>query len=215
MDIEGFILAGGKSRRMGTDKSQLVLGGQTFLERIAVELAAATSSVTVISGSPELETLNSKLETDPKPFKTATDIFPHWGALGGVHAALAACSASWALVVACDFPFVTSELFASLASGREAFEAVAPIQEDGIPQPLCSLYRVEPCLRLAEQLIKSGERKPIALLQSVRTRWVSFRELNNLPGADSFFDNINTPEDFARVSRKDPSTDDVATGDWN
>jgi len=208
--IEGFILAGGKSRRMGTDKSQLVLGGQSFIERIAVELAAATSSVTVVSGSPELETRNSKLETGFKPLKTATDIFPEWGALGGVHAALAACSASWALVVACDFPFVTSELFATLARGREAFEAVAPIQEDGIPQPLCSLYRVEPCLSLAEQLIKSGERKPIALLQSVRTRWVSFSELSELPGADRFFDNINTPEDFARVSRKGSEHDDAA-----
>ena len=113
-----------------------------------------------------------------------------------MHAALATCAADWALVVACDFPFITSELFASLARGREAFEAVAPIQGDGIPQPLCSLYRVEPCLRLAEQLIKSGERKPIALLQSVRTRWVSFSELSNIPEADCFFDNINTPEDL-------------------
>jgi len=200
--IQGFILAGGKSRRMGTDKSQLVLGGQSFVERIAVALAATTSSVTIVRENSELETRNSKLETGFKPLKTATDIFPGWGALGGVHAALAACSASWALVVACDFPFVTSELFATLARGREAFEAVAPIQQDGIPQPLCSLYRVEPCLRLAEQLIKSGERKPIALLQSVRTRWVSFSELSKIPGADSFFDNINTPEDFARVSGK-------------
>ena len=81
---------------------------------------------------------------------------------------------SWALVVACDFPFVSEELFGRLASVREGFEAVAPIQNDGIPQPLCSLYRVEPCLRLAKQMIESGERKPITLLQSVRTRWLSW-----------------------------------------
>jgi len=209
MDVEGFILSGGQSRRMGTDKSRLVLNGESFLARIAAELAVVTSSVTIVGKTadtlaadgmpavPEQTTPAGELTVRCVP-----DVYPHWGALGGVHAALAACSASWALVVACDFPFVTSELFASLARGREAFEAVAPIQQDGIPQPLCSLYRVEPCLRLAEQLIKSGERKPIALLQSVRTRWVSFSELSKIPGADSFFDNINTPEDFARVSRK-------------
>ncbi|MEP6820196.1 MAG: molybdenum cofactor guanylyltransferase [bacterium] len=193
--IEGFILAGGESRRMGTDKSRLFLGGQTFGERIAGELSAVTSSIKVVGSN----TAELKLPTN---IQFTPDVYQRWGALGGVHAALSACSASWALVVACDFPFVTSELFRSLASVRESFEAVAPIQADGIPQPLCSLYRVEPCLRLADQLIKSGERKPIALLQSVRTRWVLFSELSKLEGADCFFDNINTPEDFARASRK-------------
>ena len=197
--IEGFILAGGESRRMGTDKSQLVLNGHSFVERIARELSAVTSSIRVVGdNSPQAE---HKL---PANLQVAPDVYPQWGALGGVHAALSACSAAWALVVACDFPFVTSELFQSLASVCEDFEAVAPIQKDGIPQPLCSLYRVDPCLRRAEQLIKSGERKPIALLQSVRTRWVLFSELSKLEDADCFFDNINTPEDYARVSRKGP-----------
>ena len=192
--IEGFILAGGKSRRMGTDKSQLVLEGRSFVELIAKELSAVASSIKVVG-------LDSRL---PVNLQAVPDVYPEWGALGGVHAALSACSASWALVVACDFPFVTSELFRSLASVRGDFEAVAPIQLDEIPQPLCSLYRVEPCLRLAEQMIKSGERKPVALLQSVRTRWVLFSELSQLEAADCFFDNINTPEDYARVSRKGP-----------
>ena len=220
MDIEAFILTGGQSRRMGTDKSQLLLDGQSFVERIAGELSAVTQSVTIVggngdsrgrahklpTGNPELETRNSKLET----LKMAPDVYPDWGALGGVHAALSACGNVWALIVACDFPFVTSELFTRLASVAEDLEAVAPIQRDGIPQPLCALYRVEPCLSRAEHFIKSGERKPIALLQSVHTRWVSFDELRNLKGADHFFDNINTPEDYARVSRKGISTDDAA-----
>jgi molybdopterin-guanine dinucleotide biosynthesis protein A len=107
------------------------------------------------------------------------------------------------LIVACDLPFVTSTLFTRLASFCDDNEAIAPIQKDEIPQPLCSLYRIDPCLRIAEQLIKSGERKPLALLQLVRTRWISFSELSDLEGADSFFDNINTPEDFARVAGKD------------
>lgn len=197
--VSGFILAGGESRRMGSEKARLVLDGQSFVERIAHELSSVTSSITVVGdrGSPAELHLNLPID-----IQTAPDVYPQWGALGGVHAALSACSESWALVVACDFPFVTGELFAGLAGVREDFEAVAPIQQDGIPQPLCSLYRVEPCLRLAEQLIKSGERKPITLLQSVRTRWVLFNELRHLKGADSFFDNINTPEDYIRVKKK-------------
>ena len=79
-------------------------------------------------------------------------------ALGGVHAALANCLSEWALVVACDFPFVTTDLFARMHDLSAGSNAVAPVQADGVPQPLCTLYRVDPCLAQAEQLIKSGER---------------------------------------------------------
>ena len=195
--IAGFILAGGESRRMGTEKARLVLAGQSFVERIARELSCVSSSIKVVGDKVSPAELNLPID-----IQSAPDIYPQWGALVGVHAALSACTESWALVVACDFPCVTGELFASLASVRQGFDAVAPIQQDGIPQPLCSLYRVEPCLTLAERLVKSGERKPITLLQSVLTRWVLFNELSLLKGADCFFDNINTPEDYARIKKK-------------
>jgi molybdopterin-guanine dinucleotide biosynthesis protein A len=201
--IAGFILVGGESRRMGTDKAGLTLNGRSFVERIAGEVAEITSSVTIVgSNTAELQLKElSNLTTVP-------DVYPKWGALGGVQAALSACAgegspqdaANWALIVACDFPFVTRELFARLASVREGFDAVAPIQSDSIPQPLCALYRVEPCLARAVELIESGERKPIALLQSVITRWVLFSELADLEDANSLFDNINTPQDYARIA---------------
>jgi molybdopterin-guanine dinucleotide biosynthesis protein A len=190
--IEGFILVGGASRRMGTDKALLKLNGQTFVERIAAELLSLTTSVRVVG-----DTAQTGIDLERVP-----DIYSDWGALGGVNAALNACAAAWALIVACDFPFVTTPLFKRLANLREDFDAVAPIQSDGIPQPLCSLYRKEPCHGRTEELIKTGERKPIALLQSVRTRWVPFNELADLAGANHFFDNINTPDDYTRVSLK-------------
>lgn len=200
--IAGFILAGGKSRRMGTDKWRLVLDGQSFVERIANEISGArpavVSPVTVV-GNLAADTAAVAQTSLP----TVPDVYPGWGALGGVHAALSACAADWALVVACDFPFVTSELFIRLASLRYNFEAVAPVQNDQIPQPLCALYRVDPCLDRAEQMIKSGERKPIALLQSVQTRWVSFSEIEDLAEAARFFDNINTPQDYDRIAEEE------------
>jgi molybdopterin-guanine dinucleotide biosynthesis protein A len=197
--IAGFILVGGESRRMGTDKSGLTLGGRSFVERIADEVSEVASFVTLVGSNAA--TLQLKESSN---LTIAPDVYPHWGALGGVHAALAACaaqgSAEWALIVACDFPFVTSELFTRLVSVREGFEAVAPIQHDSIPQPLCALYRVVPCLTRATGMIESGERKPIALLQSVNTRWILFSELADLKQASSLFDNINTPQDYARIA---------------
>jgi molybdopterin-guanine dinucleotide biosynthesis protein A len=199
--IAGFILAGGQSRRMGADKSSLLLDGRSFVERIADEISPVVTSVTVV-GNITGKLVVDNADVTQANLPTVADVYPQWGALGGVHAALSNCSAEWALVVACDFPFVTRELFGRLASFCDNFEAVAPVQSDQIPQPLCALYRVEPCKGRAEHMIKSGERKPIALLQSVHTRWVSFSEIKDLTGAERFFDNINTPQDFARISRE-------------
>jgi len=190
--ISAFILAGGESRRMGVDKSELILDGQSFVERIAAQLAKISNKITVVG----------KQLADSAKLPYVTDVYPSWGALGGVHAALAASDAQWSLIVACDFPLVTAELFTRLAAFDEGFEAIAPIQSDGIPQPLCTFYLTQCCLKRAEQLINSGERKPIALLQSVRTRWVTFAEIEDLPGAEQFFDNVNTPEDYDRIVEK-------------
>ncbi|HEX3282387.1 MAG TPA: molybdenum cofactor guanylyltransferase [Pyrinomonadaceae bacterium] len=190
--IAAFILAGGASRRMGTDKSQLLLAGKSFLEHIAAALAPISSEIAVVG----------KTATASAERRYIPDVYPNWGALGGVHTALASSDAAWSLIVACDFPFVTTELFERLASMCEGFAAVAPIQSDGIPQPLCALYQTERCLVRAEELIESGERKPIALLQSVQTRWVPFAEIDDLPGAESFFDNINTAADYERIIAK-------------
>lgn len=187
--IAGFILAGGASRRMGTDKARLMLDGLTLIETIAAKLAPITNSITVIGQ----DALDLGLTSTP-------DVYEKWGALGGLHAALSSCRVEWALISACDQPLVSTELFQRMLTMRIGFEAVAPIQEDNYPQPLCALYRVEPCLKWADELIRNGERRPIKLLEMVNTRWLQFSELSDLNGASSFFVNINTPEDYTRVS---------------
>ncbi|PWT95826.1 MAG: hypothetical protein C5B55_00760 [Blastocatellia bacterium] len=183
--IEGFILAGGASSRMGTDKSQLLIDKQKFVDRIAQALFGVTSSVTVVGSKFENPSLRS-----------VEDVYPKWGALGGLHAALAACSTEWALIVACDLPFVTPDLFIRLKELREEYEAVVPIQPDNRPQPLCALYRTDPCRRHATDLIKGGRRRPLELLETVNTRWVAFSELEQLEQSRRFFVNINTPQDY-------------------
>lgn len=187
---QAFILAGGASSRMGTDKSQLLIGRQTFTEHIAGILRAVTDSVTVVGQSPS----DSSLPSVP-------DVYPQWGALGGLHAALTASHRDWAIVVACDLPFVTSELFLKLATMRLDHDAVVPVQDDDRPQPLAALYRIDPCRQRATELIEAGRRRPLDLLEAVNTRWVAFDEIRNLDQAERFFVNINTPEDYDEAIR--------------
>jgi molybdopterin-guanine dinucleotide biosynthesis protein A len=190
--IEGFILVGGASSRMGTDKAGLSLGGRTFVERIASALSSVTERVSVVGAQAPLTA---------RPFPVVHDTYEKWGALGGLHAALSACRAPWAAVVACDLPFVTGELFLRLAALRENFDAVVPLQADARPQPLCALYAVEPCRKRAAELIASNEHRPRALLREVETRRVETSELADIVGAPLFFMNVNTPEDYAQARK--------------
>ncbi len=194
-DVEGFILVGGASSRMGRDKARLTLGGLTFVERIHEALAGLTARVTLVGTA-------GRCAAWPR-LPTVPDFYVEWGALGGLHAALAAGRTEWAVVVACDLPFVTSELFLRLASFRENFEAVIPVQADGRWQPLCALYRAREAGAHAAELIASGERRPRALLDRLRTRRVAFDELSNLRGANLFFTNVNTPADYAHAREKE------------
>lgn len=192
MQLQAFILAGGQSRRMGTDKSQLRLENDTFIDRIAAALEPVAESISLVGAR----------QSHPR-FPKVADVYPGWGALGGLHAALAACTSEWAIVSACDLPFVTAELFKHLASLRQDHEAVVPVQSDGRPQPLAALYRIQPCLARATQLIETGHRRPLDLLELVNTRWVSFTEITNLDQAERFFVNINTPDDYDAVTMRD------------
>jgi len=195
LEVEGFILVGGSSSRMGTDKAALTLGERNFVERIRAALAAVTERVRLV-GSSASGARWPQLHTVP-------DVHVKWGALGGLHAALAACRDEWAAVVACDLPFVTGELFVRLAALRENFEAVVPVQADGRRQPLCALYRAAACREVAERLISQNERRPRALLNVVNTRAVPFTQLSDLDDAERFFININTPVDYATMLKEE------------
>src|SRR5437764_4004829 len=131
LEVEGFILVGGLSSRMGTDKAALTLGGRSFVERIQAALASLTKKTSLVGASVR--------DAAWRQLQTVPDVHVKWGALGGLHAALSACRAEWAAVVACDLPFINGELFVRLASLRENFDAVVPTQSDAPSHPPCPL----------------------------------------------------------------------------
>lgn len=178
---------------MGRDKSELRLGGASFVKRIEGALSAIAARKSLVGARDEQTNLS---------LPRVQDIHEKWGALGGLHAALSACRAPWAAVVACDLPFVGADFFLRLSELRDGFDAIVPVQTDGRIQPLAALYRKEPCLSRAEELIQSGERRPRALLDRVKTRRVALAEYCDLYGADLFLTNVNTPEDYAQAREK-------------
>lgn len=193
-DIEGYVLAGGASRRMGRAKANLCLGGKTFVERAANALSAISPKRLSVVGNllempSVLSVLPDKLDRESGKQKR--------GSIIGLHAALSDARNDWAAVLACDLPFASGELFRKLASfERKDFDAVVPLQNDDRPQPLCALYRRETCLPVIEKMLDEEDWRLKKLLQSVKTRFISFDEISDLPRAEHFFFNVNTPEDF-------------------
>jgi molybdopterin-guanine dinucleotide biosynthesis protein A len=196
----GFVLAGGKSSRMKTDKSFLKVGGETFLERAFNALAPNCGDVKIVINENQTE----KFRRGFPAFDFVFDIFPARGALGGVHAALKNSDTIWTIILACDLPLVTADTIEKLAqialNTPENIAAVVPKQSDERVQPLCAVYRASGCLPKIEELLK----KEISVsmkefLELVPVRYVEINELNNNKPEDLFF-NVNHPADFQKMN---------------
>ncbi len=149
--MDAAILAGGRARRLGgQDKRALRVGPTTILERQLAALDGLVDRVFVVGG-------NRLAGGGPLP-AVVTDRLPNAGALGGLYTALCEAAGSHVLVVACDLPFVTSALLATLISLADSgCDAVVPRSTDGL-QPLCAVY----ARRLAGEVrgrIESGRLK--------------------------------------------------------
>ena len=199
MDIEAFILIGGKSSRFGRDKATFLFEGTTLTERTAETIRNAFPS----AGTTLVAADDAQFSAYPglgHKFPFIFDTHKGRGPLGAIHAALAHARTDWAFIVACDFPFISSGLLRRLAGVRSSEDdAIIPIQPDGMIQPLCGLWRVERCLPVVSQILESSGWTPSAtsVLEQIQTRLVPFGELADLPGAEKLFVNINKPSDLA------------------
>jgi molybdopterin-guanine dinucleotide biosynthesis protein A len=185
------ILAGGRARRLGGhDKSRLVVGGRTILERQIDVLQGIVHRVVIVT-------------TDPDRFAGAgvpvvADALPGCGSLGGIYTAVASAAAP-VLVLACDMPFLTAPFLARvLAAGLEADVAI-PRTEDGY-HPLCASYGpacAGPLLRRLERRAL----KVLDLLQDIRVREIGPDEIAAFDPDGLLLLNVNTADDLARARR--------------
>jgi molybdopterin-guanine dinucleotide biosynthesis protein A len=188
-DVTAFVLAGGKSARMGRDKAFLEFRGRILLAR-ALELAAGVAEEVRIVG-------------DPKRFaafgRVVEDVYRERGPLGGIHAALKSSATELNLILAVDVPFVRPDFLTYLVSvARETTALVTvPRAGDGL-QPLCAVYRRE-FAKAAEHSLAQGKNKIDALFAEVETKIVGPEELLQAGFSGQMFCNLNTPEEFEKA----------------
>lgn len=192
--VAAFVLAGGKSTRMGADKAFVLLDGRTLLAR-SLELARSVTSDVRIVGDPAKSSAFGPV---------VQDLFPGCGPLGGIHAALRASSAELNLMLAVDLPFVSPALLEYLikrAWNSVSASVVVP-HIDGRWQPLCAVYRRE-FADVAEVALQAGRFKIDALFDGARAQRVGEEEVLGVGFSAEMFRNLNTPEDLAEAARKE------------
>jgi molybdenum cofactor guanylyltransferase len=194
----GFLLAGGKSSRMGADKAFLDFGGQTLLDRALTVMGAVCGKVTIVGDPDKFAQYGSSKYEPSKYGSVVADIFPGCGPLAGIHAALVHSPAELNLMLAVDMPFVSRELLAFLfaAAEDEDNDAVVtvPRTNKGL-QPLCAVYRRDFSIA-AELALRGGKYKIDAAFSSISVRVIDEGELAAAGFSEQNFFNVNTPQDL-------------------
>jgi molybdopterin-guanine dinucleotide biosynthesis protein A len=194
-DCTAVILAGGDSKRMGSDKTNLMLGEQTLLQR-AIATTEKIFPQVIISVRQLRPEINLPQVCDEKL---------DGGPLAGLTASLAHVTTPWAFMLACDMPFVEPAMIELLAEYRGKYQAVVPVVQ-GHPQTLAAFYAGS-CLASIREHLAAGEKNSLrAVLERLQVRYVDEAELMKAdPALRSFFD-LDTPQDVALAMSGDVKT---------
>lgn len=186
-EVSAFVLAGGKSTRMGTDKAFLMLDGRTLLSRMLEIARSVSANVRVVGERAKYEAFAPVVE----------DIFPGCGPLAGIHAALRSSTTDLNVILAVDIPFVPVVLLDYLLTRAANSASIVTVPRGaGRLQPLCAIYRVA-FAEVGEKSLLAGHTKIDLLFNETSTQIVSEEELQTAGFASSSFRNLNTIDDLA------------------
>lgn len=187
MQVGAVILAGGHSRRMGSDKALLPFAGSSFIARIARELTGFNERLLSVG-------------TAPAPalpgFTPVFDVHPDCGPIAGLHAALLCCRCDALLAVSCDLPLFSCALAEHLAAQLPAGSGAAvPVTRDGRIHPLCAIYR-RSCAAVFSECLQQGA---LRMTQALTALDAAYIPLEESPFSDRLLTNVNTPAAYAAL----------------
>lgn len=179
----GFVLAGGQSSRMGTDKAMLPYQGTVLVDFVARRVESVAGTVTIVGDPGRYSHLGRPV---------VPDLRPGHGPLSGIETALSLRQADWNLVVACDLPGVDEGLLGRLKASVEqsaGADCVMPLGEQGRPEPLCAAYRAT-CLPMVSRALDEERRKVTSAFEQAQVIYLQLDDASTLR-------NMNSPGDWA------------------
>jgi len=184
--IVGFVVAGGRSRRMGRDKALLPWGTGTLLDHAVTRLRAACREVHILSGS-EARYADRGLPVD-------VDGIADGGPLAGLATALSVAAPRSVLLLGVDLPFVTVALLARLRDALAGVDAVVPVLTAGA-EPLCATY-ARTCAASVQAALAAGQRKMTSFWPHLHVRALGEDDLASFGPTPQLFRNLNDPAEY-------------------
>lgn len=199
--LAGLLLAGGASRRMGTDKALLVVGGQTLAARgVALLRAVCGGGVLVAPGGRPLG-----LGLDEVP-----DAVPGSGPLGGLVAGLERAAAPLVAVLAVDLPLASGPVLRALAAVWDGEDAVLPVV-GGRREPLHAVWSAAAAPALRAELA-AGRLALHRAAAGLRVRVAGPEVWAAAAAGVPFWHNVNVPADLAGPARGARTPDTAPDG---
>ncbi|MFI5174803.1 MAG: molybdenum cofactor guanylyltransferase [Terriglobia bacterium] len=198
--ISGFVLAGGKSSRMGEDKALIEIDGQTLGARAVGLLKLVCEDNALIGPRDRFANLGLDIEI-------IEDAVEPCGPLGGILTGLRHSKHEYALFLACDLPFMTERFLHYLAGSAmaEKPDVVVPVDGSGEYEPLCAVYS-RTCLPAIESSLAAQQFKVSSFYDSVqKLRVIGTGEIRHFSPDFRIFTNVNTPEELQGVRKRSES----------
>ena len=187
-DITAVILAGGKSARMGTEKSLLTICGETLIER-AISLCKAFLGKVLISTNDPVSYEFTKL-------KCISDIHPNLGPISGIHSGLVNSRTEKIFVYSADLIFSDERLLETVIEHPSVKQIILPIVDE-IPQYTFGIYSKSVLPEIEEMILSDDKPTPKRLIKKVDTELIDFNKCIYFE-RDKFI-NLNTPADYERA----------------
>lgn len=184
--IKGFILAGGKSKRMGHDKSQIVYHNNTA-ELYAKHLLEAEGIKTWLS---KANTSNSNSENSND---IILDYYLDAGPMGAICSGFRVMPDKALLVLACDLPLIDSSIIQRLINNRDPKKVATCIKSKNkdFPEPLIAIYEPKAYRRLLN-FMALGYTCPRKMLINSNVKVIEIDD-------DFKISNANTPNDYKNL----------------
>ena len=189
--LDGVVLAGGSSRRLGLDKALLRFGDAPLLKIVVDRITQVCDHVVVAVDRPE------RYQELRLSAKLVADAAPGLGPISGLQSGLQACDAEHILVVACDLPFLNLALLRFMADLPRSYQALVPWSESRW-QPLCAIY-ARSCLKVVDVMVSAGGGSMHQLLERLDVQRPDEEEMRRLDPQRLSFLNLNERSDLERA----------------
>ncbi|MGQ0570594.1 MAG: molybdenum cofactor guanylyltransferase [Armatimonadota bacterium] len=188
-DLTGIVLAGGQSRRMGTNKAFVNVDGVPMIERVLRALDAGCAEILIVAKDPAgYAHLGPRVIADESSEQTP---------LVGVCSGLRVATTPWAFVAACDLPYLSPEAVRLLARLALGYDAAVP-RIRALWHPLHAVY-ARAALPLIDARRAAGERRMTVALDALRVRPITADELAEADPTLRTLRNVNSPAVLKRA----------------